>query len=61
MWADTRSFGMDNIRRWDVELATPGVKGTFKVRIAASDEAMAASEALRRFPQCYIVISHEVK
>lgn len=53
--------GMATVRRWDVELATPGVKGSFKVRITASDEAMALSEALRRFPDCYVVITHEVK
>jgi hypothetical protein len=53
--------GMSTVKRWDVELATPGVKGSFKVRITASDEATALSEALRRFPDCYVVITHEVK
>ena len=52
---------MTTVRKWDVHLATPGIKGEFTVRIAASDELTALAEALRRFPACYVVVIHEVK
>lgn len=52
---------MTTVRKWDVHLATPGVKGEFTVRITASDELTALAEALRRFPACYVVVTHEVK